>query len=318
MTAYQDRIQYSGSIDEVLIEVVRLYQLGDFTECVDIEVGFEDYNIRLTTTRGSYFVKLFAASRTAQQIERYIEVVSAALDCGVQHPDLLRTAAGDYLATVDFANVSLVVMEWLDGKTYWDMGRQPRGHEQQAIMNDITKLHKSSCRPEYIYDSWAVNNFINEYQLSKGLLTEEETRLVAPIIDEFEGIDHNALPHSLVHGDIISPNTMLISEEVYILDFSVANYLPRIQELAVLFSDLFFAPNNSDESRRLYTNILDLYQDEIPLTYNEIAALPTYVRAAHAMHVVRTRRLLAEGKDIEEGEYWNNLGMIGLRMGRYL
>jgi Ser/Thr protein kinase RdoA (MazF antagonist) len=122
------------------------------------------------------------------------------------------------------------------------------------------------------------------------------------------------LPHRLVHGDIIKTNVMKDKTgKIYIIDFSVANFYPRIQELAVLLCNIFFDENHPDTFMDNYKLALDEYQKGIPLTPLEISSLPLYVKVAHAMHVLcATYEKEAKGNDSAENRYWLELGRKGL------
>jgi len=55
------------------------------------------------------------------------------------------------------------------------------------------------------------------------------------LVREFNALKMKKLPHCFVHGDLIETNIMKDKEgKLWIIDFAVANYYPRIIELAVL------------------------------------------------------------------------------------
>lgn len=66
---------------------------------------------------------------------------------------------------------------------------------------------------------------------------------------------------------------------LYIIDFSVANIYPRIQELAVLMCNLFFDENYKDN----YLFLIREYNKHHPLTEYEGEILPLFIQAAHVM-----------------------------------
>lgn len=123
------------------------------------------------------------------------------------------------------------------------------------------------------------------------------------------------MPHCLVHGDIIKTNVVKSkSGELYILDFAVSNYYPRIIELAVLFSNMLFDENNLGTFPDYYKLALDEYQKATPLSSKELETLPLFVKIAHAMHIIPPIREQKLNKNTsDENLYWLNLGRIGLK-----
>jgi Ser/Thr protein kinase RdoA (MazF antagonist) len=93
----------------------------------------------------------------------------------------------------------------------------------------------------------------------------------------------------------------------------VSNYYPRVQELAVLFCDLFFNEKDPSNYAGNYQLGLEEYQKVLPLTQKELDILPLYTKAAHAMHIVNPIYLQkVEGNDAVENANWLNLGRTGL------
>lgn len=101
--------------------------------------------------------------------------------------------------------------------------------KQTALINNL------NFKPNFIYDSWAIINFENEYKNKRKYLSEEQRMCFDKILNEFKKIDIAKLPKGFVHGDIISTNVMKdINNSLWIIDFAVSNYLPRIIDLAII------------------------------------------------------------------------------------
>jgi len=122
------------------------------------------------------------------------------------------------------------------------------------------------------------------------------------------------LPHTLVHGDIIKTNVMRDNlGKIYIIDFSVANYYPRIQELAVFLCDVAFDKEHPETFMDNYKLVLEEYRRNVSLTPFEASSLPLYVRTAHAMHVIcATYEKKANNNDSIENQYFIDIGRAGL------
>lgn len=140
-------------------------------------------------------------------------------------------------------------------------------------------------------------------------------KLIQSLIDEFDNMQIDKLPHCFVHGDIITTNVMEDNNsKIYIIDFSVSNYYLRIQELAVLACNLFFNPNSITETENNLKVALEEYQKKIKLTDKELESLPLYIKFAHAMNLLSANfEKVVNKNDSDENEYWLNLGRSGLK-----
>ncbi len=314
---YLQRIGFDGNLEDKLSEIIDAFNLGKYEQHKIITVGYEDFNIELITDTGKYFVKIFANTRTQEDINRYVAVIEEVLKWGVKHPQLLETNKRKRLYRDVTGKLQLLVMEWLEGNSFWDLHRKPTETERKELVGDAAQINKSSFNPLFTYDSWSINNFAQEFRKHKETLINEDKSLVEKALIDFQTIDHKSLPHALVHGDLISTNVMNTRSGLYLVDFSVANYLPRIQELAVLLTDLLFDSDDADNAKKMYEEAKTEYYKHIQLTDKELAVLPIYIKAAHAMHIIPPSRFIADGEDNDENRYWLNLGQKGIRLGIY-
>lgn len=310
---YLSRIDYSQDLALPLQEVARAFNLGSYRAHHVIPVGYEDLNLRLATSRGSYFVKLFAKTRSSSDIERYVGTIETVLAAGIRHPRLGADETGSHLYRLADGKVALVVMEWIDGESFWDAGLKPSESEITELLTLAARINRLTYRPEFNYDSWAINNFAEEYRRCVPSLSDDDKPYIAAALEAFQAIDHGRLPHALVHGDLISTNVLRAAQGLYAIDFSVANYLPRIQEIAVLMSDLLFDETDDSRTQANLARALEIYQTELKLEPIELAALSAYIRAAHAMHVLQTSRFIMLGENDDENRHWLRLGRAGLR-----
>ena len=66
---------------------------------------------------------------------------------------------------------------------------------------------------------------------------------------KFDYIDFTKLEHSFVHGDIVSSNVMRDKNgKLWIIDYAVSNYLPRIVDLAVSAYNLCTDPKRNKKT----------------------------------------------------------------------
>lgn len=312
---FQKRILYQGDPSILLKKVAIDYKLGDYCSHSNVSVGYEDFNVILKTTTGLYFVKCLSTFRSDEDCQRYINIMLAVLEAGISHPKLYKSGQGYlYQSILDGQKTSLCVLEYIEGESFYHHKQQPTVEELTFLMKQAALIGQIDIRPPPIYDSWACVNFINEYRQKKQYLSASDLLLIEPIAKDFIKYDLKKLPHCLVHGDIIRTNTMRSkSGQIYVYDFSVANWDPRIQELAVLFCDLFFNQSNPSTFLDLYNKGLVEYQNISPLTSSEVCLLPLFTKVAHAMHLLNgTFEYKINGNNSKENDFWIQLGRSGL------
>ena len=309
----RERINFQGEFEELFSDVVAVYELGDFVSFAPIEVGYEDFNVKLTTSKGDFFVKIFAESRDNAECLRLINIVKSAIDRGVTHPRIIKHKEGYiFRGQYEQFNIRLAVFEWIEGKSFYELKRNPTTLELKEIIRIAAISNQIEYTPAPLYDSWALVNFKAELEKARKFLPNELLKTLDVLDNEFEKVDLKELPHSLVHGDLISTNVMKSGGKIYFVDFSVANYYPRIVELAVLMCDVMFDPTGKITVEEYYKLLVSEYGKHAKLTPGELEALPLFIKLAHAMHMVRATREEAEGRGSSENSHWLKLGKKGL------
>lgn len=313
---FRKRISYQGKLDPVLSRACSDFNLGEYKSNRVIVAGYEDFNLVLTTDKGKFFVKIFASFRNLEECKRYIDIITRAVNAGVQTPDLYKSPQGFlYQTKTENVPIRLCVMRYIDGKSFYELNAKATPEEMRFLLKQATLINQINFKPTLIYDSWAITSFLKEYKKSKTYIDKEDLKLLTPLAKRFSLLQIEKLPHCFVHGDIIKTNVMKDNQgKVYIIDFAVANYYPRIQELAVLFCDMLFDEDDPESFERYYELGINEYQRHIPLTSIEHKTLPLYVQLAHAMHIVRaTYEKIVNRNKLPENEYWLKVGKIGLR-----
>lgn len=316
MHPFQKRIEVGGDITPVLRPVCLDYDFGQYQKHQVVPVGYEDFNVIVTTEKGKYFLKFFATFRNDSECRKYVDLMLKVIEVGVRHPKLHKSSQG-YLYQKSFgsAKVRSCAMEFIDGQSLYDTNAKVSQDEARFLVHQAALINQLQIAPRKIYDSWATVNFLKEYQEKKQFLDSEDDQLIAPLVKQFGRLEIAKLPHCLVHGDIIKTNVMKNKAgEMYIIDFSVSNFYPRIQELAVLLCNILFDEDNPQTFPGVYSSALREYQRYIKLTDAELTALPLFVHVAHAMHVLcATYEKKEKGNDSPENEYWIKMGQRGLR-----
>lgn len=315
---YFDRVDFDGDLAKPLADIAVAFNLGKYRSHEPILLGYEDLNVRLETTDATFFVKFFLKDRTDSECERYARVMQTVVAAGVNHP-IVSTADGKAIYKPGGTNLRVSVMQWLDGIKDFDKDR-PTDGELARLVEQTTRINQVDIQlsdTDFIYDYWSISNFPAEYKKWQHVVNTEDKALIEPALRDYEAIDTKSLPLAFVHGDLIRTNVIKTKDRLYVFDFAVSNIYPRVQELAVLLCDMFFDPKSEEETSRLYNLLLDEYQKHIALTHEELKALPAFVRAAHAMHVLGATRGEAQGEGGDENDMWWQLGKAGLNMKVY-
>ncbi len=313
---FQKRIAYLGDLKPLLSKVCVDYQIGNYLTHSIISMGYEDLNLIVETSHHKFFVKIFAEFRDDKDCQRLIDIILAARHVGVDQPEIYQFNVDKmlYESNVDGISIRLCVMQYINGKTFFELQSKPTGKEAKLIIENAAKINSIYLKPSFVYDSWAIVNFLKEYSQKKQYLKDDEKVIMDILAEEFASLSIQDLPHCFVHGDLIKTNVMRDNlDHLYILDYSVANYYPRIQELAVLLCDFLFDKDNLSDFSKVYDFVINEYQKYDKLEKTELENLPLFVKLAHAMHVLcATYEKKVKNNQTQENDYFINLGRIGL------
>ncbi|MBI2410678.1 MAG: phosphotransferase [Candidatus Kerfeldbacteria bacterium] len=311
-----DRLNYSGEIGAVINRLAGVYKIGSPTNFSVIGVGYEDCNVVIETPSGKYVAKIFSKDRNSEAIIRYSIIMEKAVEVGINHPPLIKTADGRVVYSDGEANdISMVLMKFVDGQTFLELDRAPDEEEEKAVVEQAVKVNGIDYHPPYLLDSWAIPNIKAMFERTKQFIQSQDIQLIKQAMTQYAEIPVNNLPHCFVHGDFTKANIMKGNDgKIYVLDFSVANWYPRIQELAVIAANLLHEENSSQTLRNRTERVSEMYDKLTPLTPDEKKHLYAYALAGVAMEFMGGHQeKFIKGNATEETEYWLNLGRSGLR-----
>ncbi|MFC1721450.1 phosphotransferase [Patescibacteria group bacterium] len=315
MHKFQDRIGTEKNITPLLEGVCSDYGFGNYDDHEVVPVGYEDFNVIVSTGSSKYFLKLFATFRDDSACQAYVDIMYKAVEVGVHHPKLYKNPEGYlYKKKLGDTELRLCAMEYIDGKSLYDTNSKVTEEEARFLVRQAALINRMQIEPRNVDDSWAIVHFLEEYKKNAKYLAPDDNVLIKPLAEKFQKLDVGKLPHCLVHGDIIKTNVMKdTSGDLRIIDFSVADLYPRIQELAVLLCNILFDEGNPESFSESYRIAIDEYQKHIKLSTEELKAIPLFVKVAHAMHVIcATKEKETKGNDSKENRYWISLGQKGL------
>lgn len=317
MADFHDRIHFDGSLEELYADIASDYGLGAIKDATVIQVGFEDFNVRLRATDQDVVVKVFSKIRDQDEITRNSNIVKIAVDHGVNHPPILLDADGNLLHTHKSSGLKMIVMKFIEGKTFFDMGQVPNDDQLALIAEQAVKINSIDYSPPYLFDSWAIPNIRWMYDRTKHDQSDEGRQLAEKALVKFEAIPLDNLPKCLAHGDLIKTNLIVGNDgTIYVIDFSVTNVYPRIQEVAVMAANLL--SEEKDEAivplRSRVERVINAYQKAGgTLTDIEINHAFDYALAGAAMEYMGSVSERMKGDTSSEVAYWENLGLGTLK-----
>lgn len=318
MKEYESRINLNISLEHLSQIVCKEYNLGEFVDNQLIEIGYEDYNYILTTKNGKYVVKVFSNDRTYNNALELAERAHVAFENGVSCPRIHKTKDNKCLFLLSLGNVEfrLLVMDYINGKDFFTLKELPNNKELELIATELAKLNTIEYRPPFIYDKWAIINFIEEYNKNISLVDDEDKPLIDKAYKAFKSCDFSKLTYGFVHGDIIETNVMRDNNgNLYFIDFSVSNYLPRIVDMAVTICDLCLDLEDIETSKLRAKRFVDSYEKTSPLSNYEKECLRKFIVCHQAITILETiREKKIEHNNSEENELFLQKGKQGLRI----
>ena len=316
---FNKRIGLNTDLKNISLEICKRYDLGDFISNELIEIGYEDYNYYLTTSRGKYCVKIFSNARTNEDVNNYLERIRAVANSNINAPKPLLIN-GNINLSLEYQknNYEICVFEYIDGKNFFQLQENPSIDTIKELAKQTAMINNLDIKPNFIYDSWAIINFEEEYNKKREYVSPEYKEQFDRLLEELRKIDFDRLPKAFVHGDIISTNVMVDKDsKIWIIDFAVSNYLPRIIDLAVISCNMCL---DNDSKERTYENIsllLSEYNKYNKLSEYELETFGTFYKVANAMHILQNQYIIKTDGDSEENQYWLNEGIVGMSYSDY-
>lgn len=310
---FNKRIGLNTDLKNISEQICSQYNLGGFISNELITIGYEDYNYYLTTTKGKYCVKIFNNIRTRQDIVNYLERIRVVANSQINAPKPLNIN-NDIVLELDYKknHYDICVFEYIDGKNYFELNQKASKEIIKELAKQTAMINQLDIKPDFIYDSWAIINFEEEYKNKREYLSDKYKEEFDKLLTKFKCIDLDKLPKGFVHGDIISTNVMLDStNKVWIIDFAVSNYLPRIIDLAVISCNMCLDNSSKENTYENIALLVSEYNKYTPLSEYELSAFRTFYKLANAMHILQTQYIIKTDGDSAENKYWLNEGIVG-------
>ena len=196
----------------------------------------------------------------------------------------------DYLFTIKFKNTKyrLCVTECIVGKSFYDLGMKPNSEEIKEIVRQMVNIHKTNQKPNYIYDEWTITNFKQELKDKAKYLDSKYLSYFEQLVESYGKIDILKLPHSFIHGDIITSNIIKDeNDKLWLIDFGVSNYLPRIIDLVVSACDLCLELEDMPKTALNIKMLIEEYEKYSKLTEYEKQVFPIFFEIVNAIGILQ-------------------------------
>ncbi len=312
---FNSRLIDQASLGSAIQEALDTCGLGSVVDAQLVDVGFEDYNMIVTNdVSEKYFIKVMSRSRDEKSIRRYVSIIDAALAAGVNHPRVYKNADNETLVRTH-SGMTMVVMEAVKGKTFYDLDSTPTPQQLDALMHEVVKISHISYMPEAEYDSWAIPHIDAAYEQALPHMPSDAKQLVDQAVAAYNALPLADLPTCFVHGDLTKANVMVGDDGMlYVIDFSVANMYPRIQELVVMATSLMYDKHTPLDLRDRLDILADRYvENGGELTDIERTSMFAYALAGLAMEYLGSLNEQVKNGHSDEAEHWQHVGLQGLK-----
>lgn len=312
---FYERIQNIKDLKLISEKICEHYDLGALQDYKHVEVGYEDFNLVITTESGKYFVKILNKSRPREERLRLIKILEKSISNQVKIPKILqKNQKSIFELEIEKKRLHIIVMDYIEGTNMLFLNRDFNELELTAIAKEMAKINQINYGVEAYYDEWTITNFTREYEKKIAAIDEENKEQIIRVYNKMKTLDFSEFPKCYIHGDIIKSNLILdINNHVWVIDFSVLNYLPRIIELAVAMFGLCLT-NIPSKSIKNMNILINEYNKRNTLEEFEIKNLPLIFQAVCAMNVLQTAYIKNTDKTFEENEHWLSEGKKGLAL----
>lgn len=300
---FAERINLNTELCNISKEICNQYNLGEYISDTIIEIGYEDFNYILETSSGKYCVKVFNKERTDKECKQYVDRIKLATTLDINTPKIHNEKNKDCLFTIEFEDTKyrLCVTEYIAGKSFYDLGIKPNSEEMKEIIRQMVNIHKTMKKPNYIYDKWTITNFKQELEDKAKYLDNKHLPKFEELKKELDKIDILKLPHCFIHGDIITSNVIKDeNNKLWLIDFGVSNYLPRIIDLVVSACDLCLELEDIQKTASRIKMLIGEYEKYSKLTDYEKQVFPIFFDIVNAIGILQISYLISNGKATKE------------------
>jgi Ser/Thr protein kinase RdoA (MazF antagonist) len=307
--------------DDLVKKAARAYGLGSVIKFRQIHEGFEDYNIKLTTAKGTFLFKVFSQHKSFRHVKDNVKGLRLFAAAGVQVPRLIQQKSGEYLFYYETKEASALgtMMEFFPGKSFFKWQAEPTQEEILFLTKQMAFINHTDFKPLGIYDPWNVKNVVFEYEKKERFLSAADMKLAQPYIAFCRTIDWSKCSKGTIHGDLQRSNIMKDKTgAVKVVDFSCMDYHALVVELAVFIALFCWNPIQAmkrEQTLQLYRLVLGEYQQHRKLRPYDLKLLPQLIGSTYLSNALAASyELRGKGNTSQETKYWVQLGSTGMKL----
>lgn len=308
------RIDIPLPLPEIIKKAASEFQLGGIEGFSVISAGYQECNIDLHTASGRFVVKIFSREKTKHRIDDVMWGYSRFHKLGALLPNPRTRKDGSPVLEIPGSTqpAFLVVFDFFAGKP---LTQTPiTDADIIAITGAIATIHKSPKTIGRYYDTLGIANLALEYEKKSDALFADEITRIKPVITKLHKFKLGSFRQSVIHGSVEKENVLKNSEgTLCLLDLGCMDYNASVLDIATLIANFSaYLP----ETKRVHLTglILTIYQQSIALTREEIAALPSLIRAQYAAHIIGMTYHMRKDHDMsKQTQTWLDRGWDGLR-----
>ncbi|MEK7532988.1 MAG: phosphotransferase [Patescibacteria group bacterium] len=308
------RIDIALPIGEVVKKTALEFQLGDVLAFSVLSAGYQECNIDLRTASGRFVVKIFSREKTKHRIDDVMWGYSRFHKLGSLLPNPRTMKDGSYVLEIPGGTqpAFLAVFDFFAGKP---LTQTPvTDTDIVVVTRAVATIHKSPKTIGRYYDTLAIMNLEAEYEKKSDTLFADEIALIKPVIAKLHKLKISSFRHSVIHGSVEKENVLKNAEgTLCLLDLGCMDYNASVLDIATFIAN-FSAYLTEEKRNNLIQLILAAYQQSIPLTLPELAALPTLIRAQCAAYIIGMTYHMRKDHDMsKQTQTWLDRGWDGLR-----
>ena len=308
------RIDIALPIGEVVKKTALEFQLGDVLAFSVLSAGYQECNIDLRTASGRFVVKIFSREKTKHRIDDVMWGYSRFHKLGALLPNPRTMKDGSYVLEIPGGTqpAFLAVFDFFAGKP---LTQTPvTDTDIVVVTRAVATIHKSPKTIGRYYDTLAIMNLEAEYEKKSDTLFADEIALIKPVIAKLHKLKISSFRHSVIHGSVEKENVLKNAEgTLCLLDLGCMDYNASVLDIATFIAN-FSAYLTEEKRNNLIQLILAAYQQSIPLTLPELAALPTLIRAQCAAYIIgMTYHMRKDHYMSKQTQTWLDRGWDGLR-----
>ncbi len=266
--------RYTTLSSEELADIVSHYAIGTPLKLAEIPGGFGNSNFKLTTTDGTFLLKICDEKNPAE-LHKQIELLEHL--CQHAYPTVYPILQKNGEALFETPNYRVMIYPFLEGET-----PQPSQHVLTQIGEALAKLH---CIPPLVelpcfpMGMAQITPFLKEVKQTQFathpffIWLKSELEWIEPELEK-------TLPIGLLHGDLFLDNTLFDGDQmVAILDFEEGCHDTLLIDVGMTIIGCCYTPAHQLDIALVHS-FLGAYNALRPLTDKEWESLDCFVHYA--------------------------------------